>query len=165
MIKLKKIISIFILCLLFAGCNASNEKPVEKLERKKLNNIVSNELKNGLVKIKIIVDDKEVIAELENNPTTQNLIEQLPITTTFEDFNNSEKITYFPESLNGSKSNNNYAPKKGDLACYEPWGNLAVYYHNSASSSELSYIGHIDEGLELLSNKRDNFKARIELIE
>lgn len=54
----------------------------------------------------------------------------LPVTMTFEDFNNTEKIAYpkTPFTLEGTKKG--AAPAEGDILVYAPWGNLSIFIMN-----------------------------------
>lgn len=93
-------------------------------------------------------DDKEIIVELENNTTTKDFIKNIPFSTTFEDYNHTEKIGYPPADL--EYDNSGFDPEIGDLAYFSPWGNLAFYYKDSGYYPSLVKIGTIVSGIEYL---------------
>ncbi|MDI0266585.1 cyclophilin-like fold protein [Clostridioides difficile] len=114
------------------------------------------------IRIKLTFDDKEAIAVLENNPTTQSLIIQLPITVSFDDFAGAEKIAYTPTELSQKESPSGYNPDIGDITCYGPWGNLAIYYKDQPYANGLIPMGYFESGLEELSNMEKGVRVTIE---
>lgn len=120
---------------------------------------------NGEIRIRLIFDGGEAIAVLDDNPTTQSLIEQLPVTLTAEDFSGSEKIVYFPKNLSREGAPSGYDPAIGDVACYGPWGNLAIYYHDGSYADSLIPMGHIESGLDDLAKQDANFEVTLEITE
>ncbi|MCI9977378.1 hypothetical protein GSQ54_03360 [Clostridioides difficile] len=114
------------------------------------------------IRIKLTFDDKEAIAVLENNPTTQSLIVQLPITVSFDDFAGAEKIAYTPTELSQKEAPSGYNPDIGDITCYGPWGNLAIYYKDQPYANGLIPMGHFESGLEELSNMEKGVRVTIE---
>lgn len=116
------------------------------------------------IRIKLTFDDKEAIAVLENNPTTQSLIVQLPITVSFDDFAGAEKIAYTPKELSQKDVPSGYNPDIGDITCYGPWGNLAIYYKDQPYANGLIPMGHFESGLEELSNMSKGVRVTIEKI-
>lgn len=114
------------------------------------------------IRIKLTFDDKEAIALLENNPTTQSLIVQLPITVSFDDFAGAEKIAYTPTELSQKEAPSGYNPDIGDITCYGPWGNLAIYYKDQPYANGLIPMGYFESGLEELSNMEKGVRVTIE---
>lgn len=114
------------------------------------------------IRIKLTFDDKEAIAMLENNPTTQSLIVQLPITVSFDDFAGAEKIAYTPTELSQKEAPSGYNPDIGDITCYGPWGNLAIYYKDQPYANGLIPMGYFESGLEELSNMEKGVRVTIE---
>jgi len=110
-------------------------------------------------RIKIKIKDQELIAVMEDNPTTRDFLNMLPLTMSFKDFAGAEKISYPPSKLSTQNAPNGYTPKKGDITCYSPWGNLAVFYKDREYSSGLIYMGHIESGIEALEGMSGDFDA------
>lgn len=125
----------------------------------------TSESGSGEIRIRLTYDGGEAFAVLEDNPITRSLIEQLLATSTVKDFGSSEKVIYFPEGLSSEDALSGYDPVVGDVACYGPWGNLAIYYHDAPYANGLIPMGHIETGLDALSKQDADFEATIEIIE
>jgi Cyclophilin-like family len=50
--------------------------------------------------VRITIADQTITAQLADNPTAQDLIDQLPLTLTFQDFNRVEKVAQLPRPPN-----------------------------------------------------------------
>lgn len=125
-------------------------------------NISSNNTVNENV-IKLSWENKEIIVKLNESNASKDLISRLPLKMEFEDYNNTEKVSYLDEKLDDSDSDDSYNPKAGDLTSYIPWGTLSMFYEDFESSSGLIYLGSIISGSELLSEMEGSVK--IELVD
>jgi len=96
---------------------------------------------------------------MEENSTTRDFLNMLPITMNFKDFAGSEKISYPPSKMSTQGAPNGYTPKKGDITCYSPWGNLAVFYKDRGYANGLIYMGHIQSVIENLEGINEDFDA------
>lgn len=105
--------------------------------------------------------NKDVVIKLADNAATQSLRSMLPAELEFKDFNNTEKIAYPPEKLNVNGAPKGHAPKAGDMCIYVPWGNICIFYHDYKFSSDLVYLGHVEQGLDALSNQSQDFKVKL----
>ena len=101
---------------------------------------------------------------LEDNPTTQSLLSQLPATVTFDDYAGSEKIAYFPHDLSVQDAPDGYDPARGNVACYGPWGNLVFYYQEASYADGIIYMGRVESGLEELASMGAGFEVTVEQI-
>src|SRR5947208_4596122 len=45
-------------------------------------------------------------------------------------------------------------PSRGDIACYAPWGNLAIFYKDFQYSRGLVKLGRIDSTVEMFEKSR-----------
>ncbi len=110
-------------------------------------------------KISLKINDRELSATLYDNPLADQLYDMLPLTVTFEDFNQTEKIGYFPDGggLNTDNAENGFEPSAGDLCYYAPWKNLSVFYKGFRYSEDLYSIGHIDNGIDMISELENGF--------
>ena len=111
------------------------------------------------------VGENELYITIYDNPTSRDFLSKLPLTLTFEDYNATEKISYLPETLTTEDAPDSFDPDVGDVALYAPWGNLSVFYKDFRDSAGLVSIGHIDEGIEILTQADDSFTGVLELIE
>lgn len=60
-----------------------------------------------------------------------------------------------------------YAPQVGDVDCYMPWGNHAIYYKGDSNSysTDMVPMGRIVRGIELLAAQKETFDVFLELDE
>lgn len=107
-------------------------------------------------KIKIITPDGDIVIRLENNSASDDLLNYLPMTVNFEDFNNTEKISYIDGKLDTSNAVTEYTPLAGAFAYYIPWGNFSVFYEDFRQSSGLVSLGTVESGMEYVKTL-DNY--------
>ena len=105
--------------------------------------------------------NKELVIKLADHAATQSLRSMLPAELEFKDFNNTEKIAYLPEKLNVNGAPKGHTPKAGDMCIYVPWGNICIFYHDYKFSSDLVYLGHVEQGLDALSSQTQDFKVKL----
>ncbi|WP_223473162.1 MULTISPECIES: cyclophilin-like fold protein [unclassified Pseudomonas] len=103
------------------------------------------------MKIRINVSGGPVMATLDNNDSSIDLVKQLPMKLTLEDYASTEKISVLPEPLSTQGAPAGFTPSAGDIAFYAPWGNLAIFHKGFKYSSGLIKLGRIDSGLEVLA--------------
>ena len=127
---MKKVILLVLLILLF-GCS---------------NNIESDNKMN----IKITIEDKEYMLNLENNETNKKLLDILPLEINMSDLNNNEKYYYLNDVLptNASKIKD---INKGDVYLYNN-NCLVIFYKSFTTSYSYTYIGHINDLADLDNN-------------
>ncbi len=115
-------------------------------------------------RIKIIADNQEIIVRLHDNPASQDLLTLLPLTLTFSDYIQAEKIAKLPRKLSTqSMSTNNL--QRDDFAYFAPWGNLAIFYKGKGEPyNGLIFLGTIESGKNVLSNLNGDFVATIERV-
>ena len=145
---MKKIILILI-CSIFilTGC-VNNSKNYEK-------EIGESDVK--VSEVKVTINDKEYIIELENNDTVNEFIKILPQEFIMDELNGNEKFVY----MNNSLTTNSYNPNhivKGDVMLY---GNncLVIFYKSFDTSYSYTKIGHIDNLPDL---GKENIVIKIE---
>ena len=115
-------------------------------------------------RIKLTVNGNEVFVRLDDNQASRDLLKMLPLTLTFEDFNNTEKIATLPNELSTEGLPSGYTPQIGDFSYYAPWGNVSVFYKDFRYSSSLYKLGTIESGTEILENISSDFEVTIESI-
>ncbi len=137
--KIKTLYILLVIVSLFiVGCNKDNVKEVES-------------------SVKIVIDEKEFIIDLEDNETVKSFINMLPLELNMKELNGNEKYVYLDKSLPTNSSN----PKRinaGDVMLY---GNncLVIFYKSFDTSYSYTKIGHIDN-LENLDNENINVKIK-----
>lgn len=169
---MKKIILVlcFSLCILMSGCasNQKQEQPTEKIQEETeaqddKNTQITKGKKDMDKKLTLTINNSIYDVTLYDTPAANALYEMLPLDLTFEDFNNIEKIAYLEESLPTEDEPDGFDPNIGDLCLYAPWGNLSIFYKDFRYSDSLISLGHIDTGMEDISNLSNNFSARLEI--
>lgn len=112
-------------------------------------------------KVKVTIDGQEFDATLYDTPTANALYDMLPLELTFEDFNGIEKIAYMENELPTEGEPDEFDPDVGDLCLYAPWGNLSIFYKDFRNSNGLISLGHMDSGIEVISNMQGNFSVTL----
>ncbi len=107
----------------------------------------------------MVVDEEEIVITLYDTPAANALYEMLPLELEFEDFNQTEKISYLTKELPAEGEPESCDPEEGDLCLYAPWGNLAIFYQDFGESDGLILLGHVESGMEILSEKDSDFSA------
>jgi hypothetical protein len=116
----------------------------------------------GEVPITIAIADTVIAARLADNPTARDLAAQLPLTLTFKDFNEVEKIAKLPRplSLDGAPAGSD--PDIRDIGYYAPTGDLVFYYGDVGYFNGIVGVGRFDTTMEQIQDQDDNFHVRIE---
>ncbi len=99
-------------------------------------------------RIKVVVNGKIYVAELENNKTAKAFLKMLPLTISMEELNGNEKYKYLDQNLPA----NAYKPgtiQTGDLMLYGS-DCLVLFYQTFKSGYSYTRIGKIlkPQGLE-----------------
>lgn len=118
----------------------------------------------GSRQIKLTVAGQECIATLYDNPSADDLYNSLPLELTFEDYNQTEKISHPPKTLSTEGMPDTFDPDVGDLCLYAPWGNLCIFYRDFRESTSLIPLGHIDNGMDVIGNITENFIVTMEVV-
>ncbi|WP_227995212.1 cyclophilin-like fold protein [Oceanobacillus sp. CFH 90083] len=116
-------------------------------------------------KIVATLDSGEIIINVYDNPTSRELLDQLPLTLTFEEYAGFEKLAYPPEELTTEGTPDGYTPKRGDFSYFSPWGNITFFYDSHRYSNGLVKMGEIESGVELLDDIDEDFTVTIERLE
>ncbi len=140
-------------------------------DRDEISNWLENSLNAGEensasaaeTRVRLSWSGNEAVISLEDNATTRDLISKLPMTVTFEDFNNTEKIAYMADELEVDDAARGCDPEPGTVALYVPWGNLSVFYEAWSASDDLVTMGRIESGLDALVSMTSDFEVTIEL--
>lgn len=116
------------------------------------------------MKLKITVGDKVLTARLYNNATARDFIALLPVTVNLEDFAGKEKIFYPDRKLSTNERKAVTDPAPGDINCYVPWGNIAIFYKNYSGSRDLIRIARIEGGMDALSGPGSVNNVKFEMM-
>lgn len=116
-------------------------------------------------KLRMIVDGQEISITLYDTPAANALYDMLPLDLNFEDFNGIEKISYLSQELPTEGEPNGCDPEVGDLCLYAPWGNLSIFYQDFRYSDSLIMLGHIDSGMDVISEIDEDFRLTLERVD
>ena len=150
-VLLKLIFAGFMVFLQFAA------GPVQALENEKMSE----------TRIKLSFNNQEAVIRMTDNPATRQFLAMLPAEFDFRDFHGQEKITDFPKPVDLSDAPGGMIGTKGKLFIYAPWGNMGIFYRDFSRrpDSNLIELGNVENGLENLSSQKNDFTARIEVME
>ena len=113
--------------------------------------------------IRITVNDQTFTAQLTDNPTAHDLLNQLPMTLQFRDFNSVEKIAKLarPLTMDGVPVGDD--PEINDIGYYAPSGDLVLYYGNVGYWNGIVRIGRLDaEDMSVIERQPDGFELTID---
>lgn len=158
---MKKILLFFGFILSFCtyACGAAPAAPAAGNTAKPAT-AVSVEVK--VKKVVLTINGKQAVLDLYDTPVSNALYAKLPLTLTFSDFNNTEKIARLDNPIHEGYKPEGHAPKVGDLCLYAPWGNLCFFYHDYRHSGDLFSLGRLESGLELLTAQQGDFTVKLE---
>jgi hypothetical protein len=113
--------------------------------------------------VRITVADQTITAQLADNPTAQDLTDQLPLTLTFRDFNRVEKVAELPRPLTMDGVPAGDDPDISDIGYYAPSRSLGFYYGDVGYWNGIVRIGRFtDRDIELIERQPDGFQVTIE---
>lgn len=138
--------------------NIITNNTVENLQNEWEDNTMEN------ARIKLTVNGNEIFVNLDESQASREFLEMLPLTLTFEDFNNTEKIATLPDELSTEGLPSGYTPEVGDFSYYAPWGNISVFYKDFRYSNSLYKLGRVESGIEILENMNGDFEVTIERV-
>jgi hypothetical protein len=113
--------------------------------------------------IRVVIDGQVLTGRLWDNAAARDLISRLPLTVSFRDLSNQEKIGHLdrPLSMDGMPEGDDPVP--GDIGWYAPWGNVVLYYGDVGYWDGIARIGMFDGGTDPIEAQTRDFTATIEL--
>ena len=106
--------------------------------------------RENAVKIEFVFKGVTVVGLLDESAAANAFLAQLPMTVKLEDYGSTEKIAWLPTKLRRADSGASMTPRRGDIAFYAPWGNLAIFREDFRHSPGLVKLGRVVEGLKSL---------------
>lgn len=107
------------------------------------------------LKVKITVNNRELIAEMENNATTQALVKQMPLTLPMLDLYGREMCYRFGRGGLPTDNLTSSGYEVGDIAYWPPAGSLVILYKQNGERFSRQHLGHINNGVEIFNNTGD----------
>ena len=112
--------------------------------------------------IKISWKGGESVVELKDSPTSKSLLAQLPASVKLDNFGSEEKIFSLAKKLSTDGAPKGFDPAVGDITCYGPWGNAAVFYRDRGWADGLIPMGRVVSGLEQFAALPPGTEIKIE---
>ena len=113
--------------------------------------------------VRITVAEQTLTAQLTDNPTARDLLDQLPLTLTFRDFNRVEKIAELPRPLTMDGVPAGDDPEINDIGYYAPSRSLVFYYGDVGYWNGIVRIGRLTEpDMALIERQPDGFQVAID---
>ena len=106
------------------------------------------------IKLKITVGDQELTATLDNNTTTQALLEKFPMTVPMQDLYSREMCYRFPDELPTSDVQNT-GYEVGDIIYWPPGRSFVIMYAQNGEQFSRQKIGRVDSGVEIFAETGD----------
>lgn len=153
--KLLYLLTIMLIVSRVYACKTDNE--LEVLQQEDI-------LKTDTMKLKITIGDETATAVLYDNPTSRDFAAMLPLTVKMEDYAGTEKIFYPSGKLSTKGAPGGFDPSVGDITCYAPWGNIALFYKDFGYSNGLISMGKITSGMESF-RVEGSIVVKIELVQ
>lgn len=144
---MKKIIILLIIGIIIAGCQ-NNDSSINNQDSDRTNFIQKQrsddvEEQNETMEILMTINDQDFVVLLDENATTEALIEQLPMTMTMEDLNGNEKYYYVENSF----PTNAQPIEKIEAGDFMLFGNdcLVLFYESFSTSYTYTRLGEIED--------------------
>lgn len=117
---------------------------------------LADETEVSEVKVKITVGETELIAVMEDNVTTQAIIEQMPMTLPMMDLYGREMCYRYGAYALSTDNLRSDGYEVGDIAYWAPGGSLVILYKQNGEQFERQHLGHIDSGVEIFETTGDS---------
>jgi len=134
---------LIILCVfIITGCNTNKELNIDTNDNIEENNVVDNQ--NEVINsVKILINDKEYIINLEDNETAKAFVNLLPLELNMNELNGNEKYV----DLDNNLPTNFYNPNHINIGDVMLYGNncLVIFYKSFDTPFSYTKIGHIDK--------------------
>lgn len=113
--------------------------------------------------IRVTFGDNVVHAEIWDNPTGRSLLDQLPLTVQFSDFNGVEKIAELENPLTMSGMPASDDPEPQDIGWYAPSENLVFYYRDVGYWDGIARVGRFTDDVAPIVAQDQDFTAVIDI--
>jgi hypothetical protein len=115
-------------------------------------------------RVRLSFGDTTLTARLTNNATALDLLSQLPLTLTFRDLNQVEKIATLPRPLSTTGVPPGADPDIRDIGYYSPSNDLVLYYGDVGYWNGIVRIGQFDSDIASIEAQSNDFTVTIERI-
>lgn len=160
---MKKITIVILIFFISITCGCQKQESNIKSNNNKDNIVEENkEMAEFTRKINITINNKTFSATLEDNETTREFIQKLPLNITMNELNGNEKYYYFNSNLPSNPSKVGKI-NSGDIMLYGS-DCLVLFYDSFNTSYSYTRIGSLDNASnlkEILGNGNVNVNISI----
>lgn len=112
-------------------------------------------------KVQMSFAGQTFIVDMDDNATSREFINKLPLELDFVDYVGKEKVSKLSLPLPKGESSG-YIPDVGDLFYFTPWENIGIFYEKQPPHSGLVFLGRLEEkGVKEIKNMTKDFKIKI----
>ena len=162
-----------------AGCHTENDSTsndLSEVEQSTLNESTTTSNDSGTTAnsdlrqlsentIALKIDEKKFMVQLYDNPTANDLLTQLPLTVTANDYAGyDEKVLRLSTALSMEKAPKGDNPLIPEVGYYHPGKWIALYYGPIGYWAGKVPIGKINASVEELAAIQDNTTVTMEVI-
>ena len=117
---------------------------------------------SGVTPIQVVVGGRTFNAELYDNPTADDLADQLPVTVTLADLHGLEKTGTLPRPLTTEGVPRGSDPEINEIGYYAPGRDLVFYYGDVGYFDGIIRIGRFTSNIDSIAHEDDGFSATVE---
>lgn len=164
--KLALMLLMLMLMMAVAACysvSAENAGQTNNMTENKTEAGVTENMDKKVIKVKISVNGKELIANMEDNATTRAFIEKMPLELPMQDLYGREMCYRYGQGGLPVEKTRTDGYTVGDIAYWPPRGSLVILYSQNGEHFERQQLGHITDGVEIFKSTGDT-KVKFELI-
>lgn len=166
--KTKRLISLIWIIFIALSLTACNKNCTDKNQRKENNSpsvsenlAYENNKKNNkeLIPVDIFINNNTFSAKLYTSDSTEELINQFPMTINMSEMNGNEKYYYMSSSLTQDEEDIKNI-KSGDIMLYGP-DCIVIFYKDFETSYKYTKLGYIEDKLKLSEILKNNNEVKI----
>ena len=116
----------------------------------------------GTVPVRVLVGDQAFAAELYDNPTAQDLADQLPVTLSMDDLHGTEKTGRLPFELTTDGVPRGSDPEVDEIGYYAPGQDLVLYYGDVGYFNGIIRIGRFQDSIASIGDRPDGLTVTVE---
>jgi hypothetical protein len=112
--------------------------------------------------IRLTIGGTTTTGHLNGSATAQSLLDRLPMTVHFDDYNDLEKVGEVRPGLSTDGAPDGADPEPGEIGYYSPEHNLVLYNGDVGYFAGIIRIGTYEGGVDLVAKQSGPFDVRIE---
>lgn len=166
--NIKRLISLILIIFIALSLTACNKNSTDQNQRKGNNRLYisenitkENNKKNNkeLISVDIIINNNTFSAKLYTSDSTEELINQFPMTINMNEMNGNEKYYYMSSSLTQDEEDIKNI-KSGDIMLYGS-DCIVIFYKDFETSYKYTRLGYIEDKEKLSDILKNNNEVKI----